>query len=153
MSSATGQKLPPEANRVLWVKVSYNSRVPPAILQPVTRAQADSLRPLALHSESQLQDSRRRPVRLVWQIRCHQADQAGQRGKDQGDGVCHLRGRDGCELAALSAPYKRSELTRVGMLQAKQAFDHLNGFHLQERYLVGAFLVAAARALPSPSVR
>lgn len=22
-------------------------------------------------------------------------------------------------------------------LQAKQAFDHLNGFHLQERYLVG----------------
>lgn len=24
--------------------------------------------------------------------------------------------------------------------QAKNAFDHLNGFHLMDRYLVGAFL-------------
>lgn len=29
-----------------------------------------------------------------------------------------------------------AELMRVGV-QAKNAFDHLNGFHLQERYLVG----------------
>lgn len=37
------------------------------------------------------------------------------------------------------------------MLQAKQAFDHLNGFHLQERYLVGACLLRSPRWLPAPA--
>lgn len=38
-------------------------------------------------------------------------------------------------MCAFSLPLSQTKLMRYE--QAKNAFDHLNGFHLQERYLVG----------------
>lgn len=38
----------------------------------------------------------------------------------------------------LCATQKETRSSRLG--QAKNAFEHLNGFHLQERYLVGTLL-------------
>lgn len=35
--------------------------------------------------------------------------------------------------------------------QAKNALDHLNGFHLQERYIVGVYIMIMASLVPAPT--
>jgi len=56
----------------------------------------------------------------------------------QGDGVRRLRRRHGCACYAghpFCLPSPSDRLISV-LLQAKNALEHLNGFHLQERYIV-----------------
>ncbi|ORY58672.1 hypothetical protein BCR35DRAFT_309402 [Leucosporidium creatinivorum] len=94
MSSATGQKLPPEANRVLWVKnLNYKTR-------------GDDLYDLF------------GKYGAIRQIRL------GNEAKTRGTAF----------------------VIYEDVMDAKQAFDHLNGFHLQERYLVVLYHQAARLA-------